>query len=263
MLGKVFKYDMKAMNRSLMPGYIILLLLALLTKGMGLLATKVPLFGTIANFSAMLFVLMVIGIFFYTLVIVIMRFYKNLIKEEGYLTHTLPVKKSTLILSKLLTANIYYLLTLIVACIAVTINVYGAPILGTIWQFIEQAIIAAGLTVPHAVIYIALFLTFSTISQTLFIYVSICLGQTRNDKKLMYSVVYGIIVYMVVQLISALEIGFLFLINPELRSITNDTIPTMGTMAQIFALSGIVSVIVTIAYYIISVKVLDRKLNLE
>ena len=44
---------------------------------------------------------------FTTAIIIAVRFYKNTYSDEGYLTHTLPVKRGTLLLAKVIAGTIW------------------------------------------------------------------------------------------------------------------------------------------------------------
>lgn len=97
MLGKLLKYELKATSRTFMPLYGALLLVALINN----LLSK-----TSFNFGSTLTLMLLIGLFvalgIATLVLLIQRFNKSLLNDEGYLMFTLPVKPYELILSKLL-----------------------------------------------------------------------------------------------------------------------------------------------------------------
>ncbi len=62
-----------------------------------------------------------------TVALIMIRFYKNFFTDEGYLTFTLPVKRSTLFNSKLLSAFIFNAATAVVTLIGVTVMLAIAP----------------------------------------------------------------------------------------------------------------------------------------
>lgn len=114
MLGKLFKYEFRAVARTLVPLYIGTLLLALLNG-----------FALHFEFNfftgLMLFALSAFGIaiFVVTLVLIIQRFWNNLLKDEGYLMFTLPVSSYQLVASKLLSALIWIILGGIVGILSI------------------------------------------------------------------------------------------------------------------------------------------------
>ncbi len=62
-----------------------------------------------------------------TIALIMIRFYRNFFTDEGYLTFTLPVKRSTLFNSKLLCAIIFNTATAVVTAIGVTVLLAIAP----------------------------------------------------------------------------------------------------------------------------------------
>lgn len=101
------KYECKAAKRTFLPLYGAFLLLALLLAIFDLFSDSrgkewiwldtVELLITIA------YSVLFMTIFVATIAVTAQRFYKNLFTEEGYLSHTLPVKTSTHVTCKLLT----------------------------------------------------------------------------------------------------------------------------------------------------------------
>lgn len=98
MTGKLLKYELKATARVMLPLYLVMLL-ATLVMAVNLDSGKVNNFilNTIINaaFFIAVFVCFVVG----TLMI-LQRFYKNLLGSEGYLMFTLPVTTMQNILGK-------------------------------------------------------------------------------------------------------------------------------------------------------------------
>ena len=129
MLGKLIKHDFLAGARFLTPAYIVMLVIALLGRGMTWLATRqyivdhaaAGLSHVIRLLSSLLtvaFMLAPLVILFMAAFYVIWRFYKNIFTDEGYLMNTLPTRPVNLVFSKLLTALIWMLLTMGVAALS-------------------------------------------------------------------------------------------------------------------------------------------------
>ena len=98
MLGKLIKYDLKYMNRFLILIHVFFLAASLCIR----LFLTGPLLQSGTDFSDGKFVLPVTltfsfyillatGVYFATYLVAIIRFYKNLFSDQGYLTQTLPV----------------------------------------------------------------------------------------------------------------------------------------------------------------------------
>lgn len=262
MLGKVFKYDMKGMAKRLLPLYGLLIIIACLTRGMTALASKFTIFSTISGILLFITILGMIGAFFYTFFTAVMRFYKSVMKEEGYLIHTLPIKKSTFVFSKTAVATLFMFFTIIVVLLAILILVKDYHVFSIMYTTIVEQFTKVGISVPGFLTYMIFMMIIGFISSILFFYCSLCLGQTRSDKKLTYSIVYGLIVYMASQAFSSVILFGYMLINPSFASTTNATI-TPPEFYTVLGISAVLSIIYVVSYFIISTQTLENKLNME
>lgn len=105
MLGKLIKYDFKAVAKSMIPIYLAMLVLSVILSLM--IRFQVNESGLIFVLIASLFSFSIVGSFVATLVFVVNRFKDGLLKSEGYLSFALPVKTSTHILAKVINALIW------------------------------------------------------------------------------------------------------------------------------------------------------------
>lgn len=95
------------------------------------------------------------------------------------------------------------------------------------------------------------------------IYASIALGQKHNSKVL-YSIIYGIVIYNATQIISAiLLLPFMLMDSNYQQYVDGSNVLDFGLINGFIALSLVISVLFIIAYYFLAVKTFDRKLNLE
>ena len=113
MLAKLLKYEIKATGRVFLPLYAGLLAVAIiagfvLQNGMGVMTALVGFL-----LGALYVALVVI-----TIILLIERFYQNLLRDEGYLMFTLPASPSKLIASKLITTCFWCVCSLIVGAAA-------------------------------------------------------------------------------------------------------------------------------------------------
>ena len=112
MLGKLLKYEFKATARTLLPLYAVLLAWSLLTHLTVMRDNMKMLIPD--SFSGILqaIILMAYGcilgtVCIVTVLLLIQRFYKNLLRDEGYLMHTLPVATWQNIAAKLIPAVLW------------------------------------------------------------------------------------------------------------------------------------------------------------
>ena len=109
-LSKLLKYDLRANLKIFLFIWPAILVFGLLERVALMAELPVKISAIFVNLTTVLFVLAVIAACVFALVISVIRFYSGLLRDEGYLMFTLPVRPWQLVLSKLLTA----LLTLVV-----------------------------------------------------------------------------------------------------------------------------------------------------
>lgn len=130
MLRKLLKYEFKATSRILLPLYGALLIFALINKIFFFGTSPLKnvnfefLHGIPAAISIFTYGATMAAVFIVTIFIIIQRFYKNLLGDEGYLMNTLPVSISSNISSKLISAIVWSLISIFVAVLSIIIMVY-------------------------------------------------------------------------------------------------------------------------------------------
>ena len=130
MLRKLLKYEFLATGRAFLPLYGALLALALVNNlllrldGSRFLQTH-ELSRISAAVGVMAYVLLIMAIFVLTLVVMIQRFYKNLLSGEGYLMFTLPVRTWQLLTSKLIVSMVWILLSCAVTLLSIFLMALG------------------------------------------------------------------------------------------------------------------------------------------
>jgi hypothetical protein len=116
MLGKLMKYEFKATGRIYLPLFAALLVVSGVNRLFIDLNFAVPkIIGITVS------VIIIVAICVISLIITLQRFYRNLLKDEGYLMFTLPVGTDSLIWSKLLAASVWSVVSFLAVMIAVSI----------------------------------------------------------------------------------------------------------------------------------------------
>ncbi|MEG2857647.1 MAG: hypothetical protein RR994_03400, partial [Clostridia bacterium] len=107
MLGKLLKYEMKSTARIFLPLYGCIVVFAAIVRAFMQINTGAGsrLLNILSGLSVFLYVAIIISTFVITLIVLIQRFYRNLLGDEGYLMHTLPVRTRQQIGAKLIAAS--------------------------------------------------------------------------------------------------------------------------------------------------------------
>ncbi len=116
MLRKLMKYDMKALGRVFIPFYGAFIAVSIINSILAKLQLALPL-----AIGASVYGIMLGGVCVLTLVLTLQIFRKNLLGNEGYLMFTLPVSADKLILSKLFTAFVWYILSFIALMVSLVV----------------------------------------------------------------------------------------------------------------------------------------------
>lgn len=200
MLRKLLKHEFRATGRTMLPMYLIVLAASLganLTTR-GLLETEYPILDTIGVILVMLFVVAIIAVCVMAFVTMIERFYKNVLKDEGYLTMTLPVSVHQQVCAKLLVSIVWFVLTALMVALAFCIMAFNLEavhevvggmrdILGRIWQSMSAYYALNG----TAILVETMVLTFLGLAAVcLRFYASMAIGHSFANHKLLLSVVF-------------------------------------------------------------------------
>ncbi len=275
MLGKLIKYEMRAMGRIMLPIYALLLVSSAavsayvhMSLGSNALVDSVlERFGFIV---VMLFVFIAIAATVMMGVLVIQRFYKNLLGAEGYLMFTLPATTAQNIISKAITALIWILLGGVAGSLGGVIVIFGGD-LADISEFWTELGEAAGMVLDYigrgskglGALLLVLMILLSLILLLIRVYAAFAIGHLWNG----HGILGGVIVYAVFEVIESLGRHFLKL-GSEASLIVSDSLYGTGSTVNASDFGQtIISLLISAAligiYYAVTWYVLDRRLNLE
>jgi len=251
MLGKVLKYDLKSMGRSLFPLYIGLVVLALVLKIMDFITESFSAFKFIYNIMFIFFIILVIGGLFYTFFVSIIRYYKNLYSDEGYLTNTLPVSIHSLLSSKVISSCLYIILSVIVSFISIIIVFGFNDVLDVLRNILEFFSLCFDMSIGSIAGIAIILLLLSYICYILMVYAGISLGNMHSKNKIAFSVIYTVVIYYLAQILGVIMLGIMFLINPDIMSQLDQAIPDKQYFLQIIGLGIGLNIVLSFVYYFI------------
>lgn len=250
MLGKLIKYELKATARTLMPLYIALLTFALINRifmGSGANMDSDLLGGIPIMLSIFAYGCTMAAVFIITFFVIVQRFYKNLLGDEGYLMNTLPVPTWMNILSKLAASVIWSIVSGIIAILSIIIMAFSQDIFAELRNFtIYLPEINYGLALE-----VILYGLVSMISSTLLLYLSISIGHLFNKRRILGSFGAFIGINMITSAIGSIiqgptEIGINF----------SDIMPSIHRLL-------IWDVLLVIIFFVSCNYIIKNKLNLE
>lgn len=261
MLGKLIKYEYKATMRTFIPLYIAILLVAIVNRLFDERNVEIG-FGISACILVGLFIALVV----ITLMVIIQRFNKNLLGDEGYLMLTLPVKSGYLITSKTFISIVWTIISGIVACITCFILIGTREMLnslltnfGEIWSKIDWQITVDNEQVNVIFFLIAmLVLTALTYIGFIFqIYLALAIGQLPKLAKYRSIVAFG--AFCVISVVISIIINAM--VDIENRFIVNRFIANSFVIESIYEDTCLLIICIILFQSIKSI--LDKHLNLD
>lgn len=227
MLKKLCKYEFKSIARTLLPIYLAVIAVSLINAvSLGLSSgpfndSRIQIFdGTVLYWILGLMQLIVgfayfavlVALFVLTMVVILQRFYKGLLCDEGYLMFTLPVKTWQLITAKGIAAFVMSVLSTITAIISIfilCIGVSGVSWMGDLFhlQGWIQFFKALNNAVPGWPLYGLLLLIVLIVSGLASLYQMYCamaIGHLAHKHRIMMSIAAYVAINMVFSFISGL-----------------------------------------------------------
>ena len=267
MLGKLLKQDFRATARIMLPLYAAVPVLGLFTNLITHLCENQTgfLINAIGMLVSFVFSLSLIAAVVTTIVLMVLRFYRNLMTDEGYLMFTLPVSTTELIFSKLIVSVVWFLGTFAVDALgmllssmlggyedfvrfrfAFTFNVpYNIPITQA-----QAGWLAAGVVVLVILCGLAL---------CLMTYAAMAIGQSFKKNKGLMSVVFFFVLWIGTRIVLTLIFGAFY--GPA-----SSAVNTMTVLQALWAVLGCACVgalAFCVGFFFLTHGMLRKHLNLQ
>lgn len=274
MLGKLLKYEILAEYRKYAVLYIGTIAAAifflLFDKGLSRLGdwTIIEVFSSL---MAILFVILCFVSLFMVVVFAISRFDKNLFRDEGYLMHTLPVKPWEHIAAKILASYVWFIISLIVIAIGISIVTCGFSWINDFIRSIRESLMTdlgggeevavMQSTLRGLMIYFTVTMVLYPAMLLVYIYFCIAVGSLFNGHRTLMAIVTFFAVNTVSQIIISVfmvAIGY-FSKDSDISSVT----AAAGIFNKLEIFSGIFTIILYSAMAVVTNYIMSKRLNLE
>lgn len=229
-------------------------------------------FGTL-----FMYIIMLIGLNYGIIIYMGVRFYKTMYTDEGYLTHTLPVSKHQILVSKILNSGLWTILMMIgieLSVVILVLSMIGAffpegytwadlwreiePELGYMNEMFRDII---GMSMNG---YFWMMLVFSLISpfcSMIILFGAISIGQLFTKHRVLMAIVSYVGILIVANIITS-TVQSIFSVNQMSRSVS-DNVLVGGYVNMSVWLSMTFSIVEAAILYFVSYYVTTRKLNME
>ena len=263
MLKKLLKYDLQNIFKILIIFYSLSLFFGIFTRIFFSIENSF-IMNIIAHICSGVTISMIFNIIINNIIRLWVRFKNNFYGDESYLTHTLPINKKTLYLSKIISALITMFTSVLVIIITLLIAYYSKENLEIIKNLLMPLanLYDSTITIILLAFSFILFLEFMNILQSGF--TGLILGHKRNNLKTGYSVLFGFITFIAGQTFLILIMYFIALFNKDLMNIfmTNELI-SIEIIKTIIYMAIIFYVILIFVIYFINVKLFQKGVNVD
>ena len=268
MLSKLIKHEFRATSRIMWPVFLGMLALTALMRFSQLLLNG----GHIPWLLQLIGVLLVIGFMmglgalaFVPLVLSAVRWRDHVLKDEGYLTLTLPVSLHQLLISKLIVSAVWYAAAFIVGLLSLLIAASGWSTFQYVPDFFNDVFTAffgmeASLRSHALLIVFELFcnFVFAVSAAELVVYAAYSIGYSFNKRKELWTVILILVFFQLAQFTAIAMIG---LFIHTWISLDANTLPTGIELLLLWGMLG--ELLFCAIGYAVTWYFTTKKLNLE
>ena len=269
MLTKLLKHAFRATARIMGPLSLVLLAVALgFNFSARLMDTSNVVLNILAALVILAYVAAIIGVFIVAFILMLQRFYKNLLGDEGYIMFTLPASVHQHVWSKLIVSAVWFIATGVVVILSAFVAAFNVSFLtdlaGIFPKFFQQlnayyAVNGTAFLMEFMVLMLAACMSFS-----LQFYAALAVGHSFANHKMAMSVVFFFVFQFVMQMASGI---LLISLDNGLvqRLLASMDFHFTGVAAMHVAMLGMIvlTVLYGAVFYIVTTITLKKRLNLE
>lgn len=218
-----------------------------------------------------LFIILFIAMVVATIFVVVVRFYKGLLGEEGYLMHTLPVKEWQLITSKGLCALIIVVISILVGIVSMTLSVAAVGAWKDIVDGFKDLLYVIGQEPTSIIVIIEMIiLALAGIMANIYhIYVSLAIGQLVNKYRILLSIGAYIGINFIFSMVGGVLL-FTISANDSLNQLIGNMFIDADSFSQIVSSGQPVFIVMLVLvaiqfaiFHIATERILTKQLNLQ
>lgn len=271
MLRKLIKHEFRATSRVMLPLYLVLLATAIGANfsTRGLMELDNTFLNLLGGLLVVAFVIAITGVCLMSLVLMVQRFHKNLLGDEGYVMFTLPASIHQHVWSKLIVSAVWFAATFLAVCLAMVIMVYEVGFMNSFFHGLGrmfQELTAYYALNGSALVLEILVLCFAGLcAMCLQFYAAMAIGHSFPNHKGLLSVAFFFGLQFVMQMVGALlivlldETGF----HNWLLGVTDGQLNGMAATHLMMFILILGTMAYSAVFYVITTIFLKKRLNLE
>lgn len=262
MLGKLLKYDLKWCYKPLGVFYLLTFFFSIVVR-------------IVEGFESSLIVLIIdkicCGIVISMIVSIMIncfmrnwaRFIRNIYKDEAYLTHTLPVSKNKIYLSKVLSMSITLLTSFVVILICLAVATLNRDTLIVLKDGLEKMAMYFDSSILGFVLVMGIIIFLEFLLMLLSGMLGIIIGYRSNNYKTIKSVVIGFGVYVILAIMSVGILYVVGLFDLSIMDVFNNVLVSPSTLKGMMLIGILMYAIYNIGIYFVGNKLFNCGVNLD
>ena len=272
MLMKLMKHEFRATGRIMLPLYLVLLVTAVGANftTRGLLSTQYRLRDVLGVLLVTAFGVAIVGVCAMSMVVMVQRFYKNLLQDEGYVMMTLPVSVHQQVWSKLLVSTVWFAATVVMVFLACCVMAFDLRFVGDFFRAVGQAfhgllgedpyLLANGAAMFVEFVVLCFLGCFALCLQ---FYAALAVGHSRPNHKMVWSVACFFLFQFVMQMLVSAVIIFGDTVGLDYFLANSIHLSYMASMHVMMLFLIACTVLYGAVYYVVTTFFLKKRLNLE
>ncbi len=265
MVKKLFKHELSAYWRVLIPVWIILMGVAALGRLVQVFEQDNTIYGLINGSAITMYVVALVAALAFPLVYAVIRYYTNFFTGEGYLTFTLPTTPARLLIVKVLTAGLMEVLTVLVAVSSLTVITAG-DVLIELWKAGVYLLKVMYAELGNHLIFFGIEFVLALLASLLYIisFYELCIniGQLFPKLRILAAVGVYFAFYVVEQIIGTIVLIVVSVVNMESLMVFISENPYLFVHSALCG-GAVFTLVLTAAFFAISHYIISKRLNLE
>lgn len=261
MIKKLMKHDIKNMITFVSYIYIITIGLSIITRLFNI-GRDIQILFIFGQIFASLTYSAIASILINTVVHILKVFICSFYKDESYLTHTLPVSKGKLLLSKYLSSLVVILCSVAVSFLSLFIIFYTPSLMETLSLLISASV--AGFNMPSWLfVTLFIFIIFSQICSMMSMgFASIIMANKYNSKRVFKGLLWFFLFYFGSIYVTFMIAVIIFAISGNLSTLFASQLP-QNMFLTILILGLVMYVIYSFIFYFIARNKFNKGVNVD
>lgn len=277
MIMKLLRYDIKGIGRRLLPLYALTIVLSILNRfstssiynGYERNTSSSTWFELLSAILVGIYVITIIAVFIVTFYILVAKYNRSIYGDEGYLTNTLPITQTQIIVAKTINFLIWSIISGLVAMVSLFIIIYQGwwmpdfiEVVQEGWSMFKTMWATSQSNNRIAIVLFGFTMLISPIAEALNIFFCIGIGN-KFKHKLAAGIVAYLLINTVVSFISSLATDGIVNSMSFMQSMNSTFYMGTPNFYPISIMTFIITAVQLVVFFFGTKYIQEKQLNLE